>query len=208
MRLHYEERKLAERSPSVLKGEITVPVIDERESLEDWYEDNSVEELDMRAIQELYAILDYCDQHKLQNVVFVNFSHKIIRESQYVRMRRANRIAQLIEDRGYRMLNLEHETDAVSFDIMYDFYDREHLHHFGRTKLTDYLCEWLIEEYDLQPRPQTEENRSYWDDCARYVPVMDELIIERMDEGREDELYEDNRLLEELNRRLNEKVAM
>lgn len=195
-------RIVASRGRSMLKGESTETGTDSKPSREDWYDDYSVVELAPSSLEKLNELLDYFDENQIDNVFFVRFPHKLVSDNQYKRFHRTNHAQEIIEERGYTMIDLEHDNGEVSFDIMYDYYDREHLNHYGRLKLTDYLCTLLVDEYGLEPREQTEANRAHWDKVALYAQAMDEAINERMDAGQDVDLYETTALLKELEERV------
>jgi len=195
-------RIVASRGRSMLKGESTETGTDGNFSNEDWYEDYSIVELAEPSRKNLENLLDYFDENEIDNIIFVRFPHKLVSDNQYRRFHKTNHAQQIIEERGYTMVDLEHDNGDVSFDVMYDFYDREHLNHYGRIKLTDYLCTLLTDEYGLEPREQTDENRAHWDKVALYAQAMDEAINERMDAGQDVELYESTTLLNELDARI------
>jgi len=199
---NFSNRLMASRGRAYLKGESTETAFDSNFTAEDWYEDYSTAEMSQIAHESLLEILDYLDQHQLDNVLFARFPHKLVSDNQYNRFRRTNRAQEIIEERGYQMIDLEHDNPDISFDVMFDFYDREHLNHYGRIKLTEYICDLLTYDYELEPREQTPENREHWEMVRQYAAAVDEAINDRIDNNQDVDFMETPAILAELDARI------
>lgn len=114
-------------------------------------------------VPEIYAealesLLDYCDEEKV-NVLFVTVPRA---EKDEERLKQINKINELIAERGYDTLYLIDETDAIGLDITTDFYNRNHTNVHGSIKYTQYLSEYLIENYGFEDKRGEEAYKS-WD---------------------------------------------
>lgn len=106
----------------------------------------------------LDSLLDYCDEEKV-NVLFVTVPRA---EKDEERLKQINKINELIEERGYDTLYLIDETEAIGLDITTDFYNRNHTNVHGSIKYTQYLSEYLIENYGFENKKGNEAYSS-WD---------------------------------------------
>lgn len=81
---------------------------------------------------------------------------------------------QLAEEMGVNYLNLLYE-DIV--DHVVDYYDQDgHLNPLGARKVTDYLGEYIEENYDIPNRKRDENYSRWWDDYQRYTEYKVDLL--------------------------------
>ena len=81
---------------------------------------------------------------------------------------------QLAEEMGVNYLNLLYE-DIV--DHVVDYYDQDgHLNPLGARKVTDYLGEYIEENYDIPNRKRDEDYSKWWDDYQRYTEYKVDLL--------------------------------
>lgn len=81
---------------------------------------------------------------------------------------------QLAEEMGVNYLNLLYE-DLV--DPAIDYYDQDgHLNPLGARKVTDYLGEYIEENYDIPNRKRDEDYSKWWDDYQKYTDYKVELL--------------------------------
>lgn len=184
--------------PRSLKGAYTISRLNDIMPDVDVSEDYSLARIDPVAQDYLIQFLDECRELGVENLVFVRFPHKITKEDQYEYFCRANQLGEIINSYGYDFLNMERLWDDIGVDPQYDFYDREHLSVFGQMKVTEYLCDILTETYGISPMPQTEENTARWEESVILTNALYDVTQLRLDEGREEELYENEELLTEL----------
>lgn len=152
--------------------------------------------------QRCHWVLDICDRYPEIKFVFINTPHRIISEDSYTEYQQMNTLGQIIESRGYAFINLETMTDEIGLVMETDFYNSRHLNLYGQYKTTRYLCGILTEEYGLQGRSQSPENKANWDHCVEYQKKYFSLF-DREFKTREDWefglwLQEDTWLLENL----------
>ena len=150
----------------------------------------------------MLEFLSYCRENQLENVVFIRFPHKVVQERQYEFFGRGNHAEQLIKQHGFSYLDFEQMADELNFDAQYDFYDAEHLNIYGQMKLTESICDILLEEYGMNPREQSAENAALWEADVPYNESFYELAQEMLDQDDRTELYETPELLEQMEERM------
>ena len=138
----------------------------------------------------------------MDNVVFVRFPHKITNEGGYQRLTRINRVSEIIAQAGFPYLDLERMGDEIVLDYWYDFYNPDHLNIYGQMKVTEYLTDWIMTEYGLTLRPQTDENRAQWEKSVEYMDAFYELASERIEEQKTREMYEKFDVMDKLEDKL------
>jgi len=176
-----ENRAVRNRGYSLLKGVVTftgsgetwdgpyVPPLD----LDG---DTSTAEISDAIAQDLQGVLDACAAYPETEFLFVNYPHRLTVEAQYAEFQQINMVGRIIEDAGYRFVNLESMRGAVGIVPETDFYNNYHLNLYGQYKVTRFLCEYLMEEYDLNIRPQSPENRQNWDNCVEFQHAYYQLF--------------------------------
>lgn len=112
----------------------------------------------------LNELLDYCDQEKLQ-VLFVCAPY-ILSESDWALF---NSCADIMRERGYTFVNFNEYYDEIGLDFETDFSDTNHLNYFGSEKYTNYLMNYLCENYDLPDHRGDPAYASWADDYAAYA---------------------------------------
>ena len=174
-----------------LKGIITETVIYDGEGHPGETVDPDTYGLSEEMIECLNEFLDYCEKNNVDdNVVFVNFPRFLECEDTHNLLVMATRVEEIVEARGYELLNLQKEKPQIGIDVNHDFYNMHHLNIYGQMKLTDYLGDKLINEYNVVPTEQSAENQAKWEKCMldtrQYFQMVDALI----DSGFEYIIYE------------------
>lgn len=150
-------------------------------------DDDSTMPLGVTGERCLYETLDYLKENNIKNVVFTRFPH-IVRPIAYTRFQRCNEAQKIIESYGYDFINLERYGEVEGFDINEDFYNWDHLNIYGSTKLTDYFCDRLVNEYGVTPCELTEQQKTEWADSVRYYYMIkyysEEMIRRRLELGK------------------------
>lgn len=181
--------KLAERlwertqsnQRSLLKGVTCFTLMHTEWPKYDVMGDSTTRDLLPEAEESLYALLDFCREEQLDNIVFLRYPHKIINEKRYDRFTRANRVGEIIEENGFPFLDLEQRFDDIMLDYETDFYDSEHLNVYGQQKMTEYLSAFIMDECGIVPMEQTPENQAHWDSCIPYSTAYYEIGMEYAD---------------------------
>lgn len=114
------------------------------------------------------SLLDYCDAENV-NVLFVSVPRA---EESETALGRINTVCDMIRTRGYDVLYLTDKAERVSLDLSQDYYNNEHTNIHGAIKYTNYLSEYLIENYGLENKHGNELYSSWdnaWDIYAKGV---------------------------------------
>lgn len=92
------------------------------------------------------SLLDYCDEEKLE-VLFVSVPRA---EKSETALERINTVTNMIQSRGYDVLYLTDNVEDIGIDLSQDYYDNKHTNIHGSIKFTNYLSEYLTENYDME----------------------------------------------------------
>jgi len=135
----------------------------------------------------LRETLQYLKDNNINNVVFMRFPH-IVRAQAYNRFKRTNTAADIIAEYGYDFVNLERYSNEVGIDVNADFYNWDHLNIYGSEKLTDYVCQMMINKYGLTKAELTDKQKADWEDSVNYYHMIynysQEMINRRLKLGK------------------------
>jgi len=114
------------------------------------------------------SLLDYCDAENV-NVLFVSVPRAETSENT---LGRINTVSDMIRARGYDVLHLTDKAGEMGLDLTQDYYNSKHTNIHGAIKYTNYLSEYLIENYGLENKHGNERYSSWdkaWDTYAKGV---------------------------------------
>lgn len=109
----------------------------------------------------LEDLLEYCKQENVEQVLFVRFPHA----REFKKMDAIYEIQGIVESYGYDFLNLNNSYEEIGIDLHKDFYNKEHLNVYGMEKMTNYMGNYIIENYSVKSE-HTQEQAQHWDECA------------------------------------------
>lgn len=201
---NYERNLLLQDEVSVLKGIWTRTFSDLEDISYDINDDSIREPITPLAEQYLDELMAYCSAEKIDNVLFVRFPHKLSTEDSWRRFKRANTLEKLVQEKGYMYLNLERNSDEIGIDPYSDFYHSEHMNILGQIRTTEYLADWIISEYGLIPKEQSETVKQQWENSKAHIAAYMEIADEYMQEGHDAELYEAPEIMAMLQERIAE----
>ena len=115
-------------------------------------------ELAEQQVKVLNDLLNYCDEEKL-SVLFIVCPY-IITESDWEIF---NACADIIQERGYDFVNFNCYYDEIGFNFETDFFDVNHINYLGAEKYTEYLMNYLSDNYDL-PDHRGDIEYAKWDE--------------------------------------------
>lgn len=115
----------------------------------------------------LREFLDYCKSEGIDNILFVRFPH-IVTKGMLARYHKANMLADIIGEYGYDYINFEKDFEKTGLDVNHDFYNYDHLNAYGQKTFTDYLCNILVDKYNIGKSELTDSQKKEWDEAARY----------------------------------------
>lgn len=115
----------------------------------------------------LNDLLDYLDTLDCE-VLFIDNPHVVSEET----AARLNTVMKTVSERGYKYLNLnaDYETSHLNgIDFKTDFYNNGHVNYYGAEKYTEYLAEYLNENYNLPDRRNEEAVKKDWDGVYDFI---------------------------------------
>lgn len=122
----------------------------------------------------LEQLLDFCEAEAVP-VTFVSVPRG---ERSGESLGRINTACDIIRDRGFTLLYLTDEVDAVHLDLRQDFYETKHTNIHGSIKFTDYLSKYLIETYGLKDLRGDAAYRSWDEGWARYRAILAPFVLD------------------------------
>ena len=147
--------------------------------------------------QALRELLEFCRDEQLDNVVFTRFPHIVVMRT-FSRFERSNTVADIVNEYGYDYLNFELNYEQTGLDETTDFYNLDHLNVYGQKKFTDYLTRYLIDNYGLKAREQSDAQKAKWQECADYYTAYYNYSDSLINSGNGRELSEDSELIRTL----------
>lgn len=92
----------------------------------------------------LRSLMEKCKNEGIE-LLFLSGPWIISKEEQA----RSNYMKDLVEEFGYQYLDMNPLVEEVGIDESKDFYDNKHVNAMGSEKVTDYLAEYLMENYEF-----------------------------------------------------------
>lgn len=137
-------------------------------------------------VEAVNRLLDYCDKEGL-NMLFVT-SPRV--EKKLIYSQQINYIEELIRSRGYEVLDLVGAVDEIGLTPKKDYYNITHVNIHGSVKCTQYLSEYLIENYGFTDKRDDPAYESWDAGLEAYRPALDAYILDFEKETR----FRDNAL--------------
>lgn len=119
-----------------------------------------------KAVSEL---LDYCDENDL-NILFICCPF-VPSENDWLTI---NAVGKKILDRGYQFVNFNDYYEEIGLDFETDFGDVNHVNYLGAEKYTNYLIEYIGENYKIPDHRGEEKYRCWNEDYANYLDKQSE----------------------------------
>jgi len=124
----------------------------------------------------LNEILDFCDTFD-KEVVFTCLPSN----QEEIYFARYNYVKDIIESRGYEVLDLNYHVDEIGLDYTTDFAEDMHMNYRGAIKTTDYIAEYLSEKYNLENHSKETEYTIYKETQKRFEEDILELENTRVE---------------------------
>lgn len=173
------KRLLAPDVPMSLKGMTTHALIYDGPG-DAGSTDASATAISAKCEELLLDFLDFCDQQGLNNVVFVNFPRYLENEENHSLVSCIRIVEDIVQSRGYAMVNLQDRMDEIGIDVTRDFYNTHHLNIYGQQKVTDFFGGLTLRTLGISPMPQRADNAQRWQeaaDCTQEAYVLVEQAI-------------------------------
>lgn len=124
----------------------------------------------------LNRLLDYCDDENLQ-VLFIVCPYYISEADWKI----LNTCGDIIQSRGYDYINFNNYYDEIGLDFEVDFSDTNHVNYFGAIKYTEYLTNYIKENYEI-PDHRGEEYYAKWEnDYETFASLEEQWYTELTD---------------------------
>ena len=83
-------------------------------------------------------------------------------------MQRINYLYNYLDQRGIKYLDFvkEDAVEKYEFDFSHDFYDKSHTNFCGAVKFTEYVSEYLVENYSFKDH-RGDEKYMQWQEAAK-----------------------------------------
>ena len=146
-------------------------------------------DLDPELQQNLFDLLDYSKEQNL-NVIFVRAPH-FVTEKTYDRVKRSNKMASILKERGFSYYAFENNTAAIGIDDSRDFYNEDHMNVYGAIKFTDFLADGLVNSESLEIDPQSDLQKEMWDEVVTTTNQLYRYCDDLMTNGEERGAQED-----------------
>lgn len=150
----YDNYKSASKYASYLKkSKVREPVV---------YDFDNYPELTDIMTTALQNIMDYCKSEEVK-VLFVMMPQPLQRE---LSNNRQNTVARTLEENGFDVLDLRKKVAEIGIDYSKHYYDERHTNIHGSILVTDYISDYLIENYGFEDK-RGREDYSSWDETAK-----------------------------------------
>lgn len=117
----------------------------------------------------LSNLLDYLDELKIK-ALFIASPQSLGVDNEFYGQ--INYIGKIVQDRGHRFLNLINLIDIVNIRTNEDFYNGGHINVHGAIKFTDYLGNYLIDNYGFKDK----RGLSGWESWNASADLYNDLI--------------------------------
>lgn len=108
----------------------------------------------------LEELLEYCKKENIENLVFTNMP-RYYNDKMLPQRERLNKAKKIINEYGYRCIDLDDYVEEIGLDPETDFYNPNHLNIYGQTKTTRYLMDLIKEDYDVNDK-HNESDKERW----------------------------------------------
>ncbi len=127
--------------------------------------------LAQKVIDGLNDLMDYCEKENVKVLFFV--SPQAITEK---RMGRQNVMIEMLEERGFDVLDLRKCVNEIGLDFETDYYNNNHTNIHGSIKTTDYISRYLIEKYGLEDKRGLQEYSDWAEASTKYYEAVSEYL--------------------------------
>ncbi len=154
-----------------LKGFYFVPKVDKQTKAKN--ETDSKKPVAKETEEILIDLLEYCKTTEC-NYLFVVSPYV----EQEEHKENFNYISEIINQYSYNFLDANDYYEEMKIDFAKDLYDENHVNIFGSEKYTDFLCEYLKENYNLPDRREDENYKDWFDLLDNWHKQVDNTKVE------------------------------
>lgn len=121
----------------------------------------------------LNSLLDYCDENSVK-AVFVTAP----RAEEIQNIEKINTVNEIIKSRGYPTINILENYKDLNLDLTQDYYNNNHTNIHGSIKYTQYISEYLIENYGFKDK-RNDARFSKWNEGYKeYEKLMKPYVLD------------------------------
>ena len=120
----------------------------------------------------LNEIMNYCKNEEVR-VLFVMMPQPLQRE---LSNNRQNTVAKILSENGFDVLDLRKNVKEIGIDYSKHYYDERHTNLHGSILVTDYISDYLIENYGFEDKRGREEYTSWDKECDDYYDFIAEYL--------------------------------
>lgn len=124
--------------------------------------------------EELHRLLKKCKEDNIE-VLFLSTPWGITEDLQ----KKSNYMREIVEDYGFRYLDMNLAYDEIGLDSTKDFYNRKHTNVIGSEKVTKYLGDYIEANYDFEvahDQSVTDSWNQSWDVYQKKMSGAKEVI--------------------------------
>ncbi len=116
-------------------------------------------------------LLDYCEKKNVKVLFLVN--PQVLSKG---RLAEQNTVLEMVEERGFDILDLRKHVDEIGLDPQIDYYNKSHTNIHGSIKVTDYISRYLIENYGFEDKRGQEEYSDWTEASSNYYEKISKYL--------------------------------
>ena len=136
------------------------------------YDFQTTENLPENMARGLTDLMDYCEDENVR-VLFVIMPQALTEQERFFKQ---NTTVSILEERGFDVLDLRKHTEEIGLDYSKDFYNEKHTNIHGSLKVTEYISDYLIENYDFEYKRGKEEYSDWTEATEGYYEKIKEYL--------------------------------
>ncbi|MBQ6843331.1 MAG: hypothetical protein IJO60_01700 [Agathobacter sp.] len=121
----------------------------------------------------LENMMTYCKEEDVK-VLFVLMPQAIRDE---VLHERQNTVVRILEENGFDVLDLRGKTDEMGIDYRKHFHDKQHTNIHGSIRITNYISDYLIENYQFTDKRNDEVYNEWNEAWVDYYDLISEHLL-------------------------------
>lgn len=129
-------------------------------------------ELPESEVKGLTELMDYCEENNVKALFYISPQAAVPD-----RMGAQNTMIDMLEERGFNVLDLRRYVKDMGLDYETDFYNSGHTNIHGSIKVTDFISRYLIDNYGLKDKRGMEEYSDWTAAAAGYYEAASEYLL-------------------------------
>lgn len=136
-----------------------------------WAEDQTETPIPEFQEKNLRELLGYLKEKEIEALFIVspnNIDQKTAEQYNYIQT--------IVEENGFRFLNMIKNFNELGLDVNADFYNRLHVNISGQRKVMDYLGKYIMENYDVDITHSQNVTKLWTEDYERWKEKSDKYM--------------------------------